>query len=307
MEYLSIFKMPNQTKIKDRTSSVTNAFVNGIIPRVKPTEEEVKKVVKILDMDEKNIRCAYCGDKCTEWDHFRPLVEGKKPTGYITEINNLVPACGKCNQSKGNKNWRKWILSDAKLSPKTKNVPDLELRIKRLEEFEKQSNPIKLDFERIVGEKIWKEHWDNCDKLHNQMKECQKLSDKIQKLILNELIKNENVKAENTDLYIDKKVGIIAKQDLKYLLELNKLPKYIIGNLQDLEYCKETFDVNFPVLLKIKSEVDISAQRKDHLGYTRYYATPLTIYDEKYFLTSEWYDKNRQKLIEFIQKYLNEN
>jgi hypothetical protein len=30
------------------------------------------------------------------------LVEEKEPIGYISEIRNLVPVCGKCNQSKGN-------------------------------------------------------------------------------------------------------------------------------------------------------------------------------------------------------------
>ena len=68
-------------------------------------------------MDESNFRCSYCRDAASEWDHFRPLVKDKQPTGYITEIHNLVPACGKCNQSKGNKDWKTWMLGDAELSP----------------------------------------------------------------------------------------------------------------------------------------------------------------------------------------------
>ena len=33
----SVFKMPVPVKIKGRTSSITNAFVNGIIPVIEPT------------------------------------------------------------------------------------------------------------------------------------------------------------------------------------------------------------------------------------------------------------------------------
>lgn len=93
MGYLEVFKIPNPVTIMGRTSSITNAFVNGIIPCILPSDEEIKNVLEILGMDKDTIKCAYCGDRYTEWDHFRPLVKDKRPTGYISEINNLVPSC----------------------------------------------------------------------------------------------------------------------------------------------------------------------------------------------------------------------
>lgn len=54
-------------------------------------------------MKRETIQYAYCGEQYKEWDHLNSLVENKRPTGYILEIHNLVPACGGCNQSKGNK------------------------------------------------------------------------------------------------------------------------------------------------------------------------------------------------------------
>ena len=54
-------------------------------------------------MDPDNVACAYCGNAMTEWDHLNPLVMDKQATGFITEIQNLVPACGKCNQTNGNR------------------------------------------------------------------------------------------------------------------------------------------------------------------------------------------------------------
>ncbi|MBK7930055.1 MAG: HNH endonuclease [Bryobacterales bacterium] len=78
--------------------------MNAILPRRIPTESEIARCLQILGLDADDLRCAYCGDPFTEWDHFRPIVSGRRPTGYFSEIANLVPACGKCNQSKGAKN-----------------------------------------------------------------------------------------------------------------------------------------------------------------------------------------------------------
>src|SRR5438105_14320295 len=99
-----------------------------------------------------DVRCAFCGDKSTEWDHLRPLVLDRRPTGYVSEIANLVPACGKCNQSKGNSPWRKWIRSTtAKHSPTARSKPDLAERIARLEKYEEWRPPTKIDIEAIIG------------------------------------------------------------------------------------------------------------------------------------------------------------
>ena len=40
-----IFRMPTPVKITGRTSSITNAFVNGIIPVIEPTEEEIESAL----------------------------------------------------------------------------------------------------------------------------------------------------------------------------------------------------------------------------------------------------------------------
>lgn len=55
---------------------------------------EVKEALGILELDADDLRCAYCGDKSTEWDHLRPIVKNKKPTGYISDIFNLVQLVG---------------------------------------------------------------------------------------------------------------------------------------------------------------------------------------------------------------------
>lgn len=170
--------MPKPMKITGRSSSITNAFINSIIPVVEPTEEQVEEALSILDMLD-NYQCSCCGATATEWDHLRPLVLNKKPTGFISEIHNLVPACGKCNQSKGNKEWRKWMLSDAALSPKTKAIPDIDARIKRLEAYENWGTPTNMDFESIVGKEVWEKHWQNWEQVQEIMRESQVIAEQI--------------------------------------------------------------------------------------------------------------------------------
>jgi len=183
MDYLSLFKMPTPVKITGRSSSITNSFVNSIIPVIQPTNDQVKRALEILGMDHNSFRCSYCGGKYTEWDHLRPLVRDKKPTGYISEIHNLVPACGKCNQSKGNKHWLDWMRSDAKLSPKTRCVKDIEARIARLKEYEKWEEPTKINFEGVVGREKWKQHWENCEQVQSIMRQAQELASEINREI----------------------------------------------------------------------------------------------------------------------------
>jgi len=101
----------------------------------------------------------------------------------MSEIHNLVPACGKCNQSKGGKYWKNWIKSNAKLSPKRREVTELDSKIKYLEEYERWGNVKPCDFEKLVGSNLWKRHWKNCEDLHAKMSDAQKHAEQIRELI----------------------------------------------------------------------------------------------------------------------------
>jgi hypothetical protein len=185
MKYLSLFRMPTPMKITGRSSSITNAFINSIIPVVPPSAEEAQRALEILEMTPETFQCAYCGSVASEWDHLRPLVKDKKPTGYISEIHNLVPSCGKCNQSKGNKEWKTWMLSTAKLSPTARGITDISERVKRLEAYENSKPPTKMDFAAIVGNEVWAQHQSNLERVQSLMRESQALATKINTEVAN--------------------------------------------------------------------------------------------------------------------------
>jgi hypothetical protein len=172
-------QLPTPGNIAGRSSSITNAFFNAIIPIRDPTNEEALEALSILGMEPNDVRCAYCGDKSTEWDHLRPLITNQKPTGFITEIANLVPACGKCNQSKGKQNWLTWMGSDARLSPKTRGIADLDERISRLQAYELWKVPVQFDFASIVEPELWARHNANWRNVLSLLIESQTLAKEI--------------------------------------------------------------------------------------------------------------------------------
>jgi hypothetical protein len=63
------FSIPSPSGIKGRSSTIAAAFVQGIVPAIKPPDKEVDDALAVVGM-----RGAYCGDSTTEQDHFRPLV-----------------------------------------------------------------------------------------------------------------------------------------------------------------------------------------------------------------------------------------
>jgi hypothetical protein len=177
------FRMPAVQTMMSRKSSITNAVVNAIIPVVEPTAAEIADALEILCMRPDDVRCSYCGDLWTEWDHLRPHVVGRRPTGYISEIGNLVPSCGKCNQSKGNKGWEAWMRSDAPLAPARRGITDLERRVECLKAYERWRPVEPIDFAAMVGAEMYAEHWHRLEQAITYMKECQVFADTLRKRI----------------------------------------------------------------------------------------------------------------------------
>lgn len=181
------FRMPSVQTMTSRKTSVTNAFVSAIIPCIRPSVEEIAEALGILGIAPSDVRCAYCGDKATEWDHLRPLVVKRRPTGFISEIANLVPACGKCNQSKGNSHWRDWMLGKAKLSPTQRGLRDVADRIARLETYERWRSPVHVDFQSLLSAKDWEHYWSLCERVIEDMRRCQEVADSVRKQVVEHL------------------------------------------------------------------------------------------------------------------------
>lgn len=182
-----VYQPPGGESIGARASAMRSAFVRSLIPNVPPSESELAEAFSLLKLDAEDLRCVYCGNRSTEWDHFYPVMRDGQPTGYLTRIQNLVPACGKCNQSKGNRDWKDWMTSSAPLSPATRGVTRLSQRMRRLQSFEAWGAEAIVDFEASLGSDAMKRHNDYLKQILSLMTEAETHSKALRSALLDEL------------------------------------------------------------------------------------------------------------------------
>ena len=183
------YKMPSNQNLSSRSSTISNAFANSVTPRIKPDASELEGYYEALGIKEG--QCAYCLGVGNGRDHLKPLVKDGMPTGYITDIRNLVPCCQKCNSSKGSKSFEEWYKSDNNLKRLRSlglNPDEIEKRYIIIKEYEaKIGQP--LDYEKIVGTDKWNEYKERRKALIKALNDNQKFCDMLLKTVLEYLNK----------------------------------------------------------------------------------------------------------------------
>ena len=181
-------KMPTKSTLKNRKTTMNNAFVYSIMPWEKITKEEYKNICKKLKIKEN--QCAYClKENANTMDHLNGLVTNKEPSGYYTEKNNLVPCCSHCNSLKGNKNFEDWYKDDIceKIGI---SKEEMSQRRKIICEY-KENNPAKkLDLKQILGKKDYEKYLKMKKELLDKIEECEKFCEELNKKVT-DIIKNK--------------------------------------------------------------------------------------------------------------------
>jgi len=91
----------------------------------------------------------------------------------------------------------------------------------------------------------------------------------------------------------DKKIGEIAKVALRQMLESHTFSSEELQRLQDRTYAKNTFKLSYPLLVEKDSEHD----------RVRYYKQSVRVNGMEYKLCSQWLEKSREALLEWLAKY----
>lgn len=89
--------------------------------------------------------------------------------------------------------------------------------------------------------------------------------------------------------YAQMKPGFIARTALRNVISSGQLSKTEIANLQDKDYCSVTFNVGHPVLSITRDPA-------------RYYSDPVNVDGVNYYLCNDWYDRNKDLLISWLDK-----
>lgn len=107
---------------------------------------------------------------------------------------------------------------------------------------------------------------------------------------LNATPRCRNTTAENTQ----RRVADIVRTELSDILEKGKLSEQELLKLMDKDHCKQVFGLNFPLLSQDKVYTK---------GVCRYYVRPLNIQGKDYYLTSQWYERNRADLRKWLDEH----
>lgn len=177
------FKLPTKSDLKSRTSTLNNAFAISITPYINPTFEETERLYECLQINEG--QCAYCLGEANAVDHIKPLVTNGLPTGYITEIRNLVPCCAACNSAKGAKDFKVWYKEDKnikRLHKKGMTDAQIEERYRIICAYMEQI-PEPINYQELLGDDLWREYLARKTAMIKLLKTDQEFCNKLSNII----------------------------------------------------------------------------------------------------------------------------
>jgi len=109
-------------------------------------------------------RCVYCDNaEASRWDHLHPVSKGGD-----SSPGNLVPACGRCDDSKQDRTIEEWVASKSKHRPATR-LPAIKERIAR---YQAEFTYSPLEFEQKLDDRqraIYARFREKLDALREQM------------------------------------------------------------------------------------------------------------------------------------------
>jgi hypothetical protein len=71
----------------------------------------------------------------------------------------------------------------ARLSPKSRGISDINIRVERLKAYEAWREPRRIDFAALVGDEMWKRHRQNWRSVLDLLKTSQELASEIRSIV----------------------------------------------------------------------------------------------------------------------------
>jgi hypothetical protein len=102
--------------------------------------------------------------------------------------------------------------------------------------------------------------------------------------------------AVSVDSLNEMKIGVIVRTVLRNLLEDGMVSEEEVRLMQTKKYSKETFDIQYPLLMP--------SEGTNGRHPARYYSSPITVHGKKYFLCSEWFEVPANNDRPYLLKWL---
>ena len=189
-------------------------------------------------------------------------------------------------------------------SPKVHNavIEVLNPMIAKLQEFFSK-NDFHFDFQLLFNEpfvddvieplkEVWIESSDTGELFGRSMQLADLFYDLSAKGRVSKSTKKlPNKSTENSGI----KIGKLARDSFRQLIESGKVSSKELSKLQDEQYSKDTLDINYPCLVL---EQDLKEEWK-----VRYYKTPIVYQGTSYRLCSQWFEYNRPYIEKWIESH----
>lgn len=94
--------------------------------------------------------------------------------------------------------------------------------------------------------------------------------------------------------YRELKIGKLANTVLRGILQAGGVSSDELKLMQEKEYSKRVFDLQYPVLVKAGAEYES----------VRYYSNPITIGSERYYLCSQWFETTANNDRPYLEKWI---
>jgi hypothetical protein len=126
------------------------------------------QLLKLTDhfMRDGNVLCIYCDKQfATRWDHLHPVSKGGD-----SSPGNLVPACGRCDDSKQDRTIDEWAAGTSKHRPSAARLDAIR---QRLVDYQKEYTYAAIPFESkltAAQREIYKRFRNKLEELREQMR-----------------------------------------------------------------------------------------------------------------------------------------
>ena len=189
---------------------------------------------------------------------------------------------------------KKVIFCTPKIQPK--EYEKIEVEIENIQKLIKKKSIFKnSSIEVILGNSSYKTFENEI--LNKVLSVSKDIADTSQLFLrsyqLFNLFKKDQIKKDNkisNNSNDEHGIGKIVKETFKEFFEKKLLQESDIQNLTNKDFCKTTFNINYPVLKFYDQSIDDNEQKQIN-NYPRYYTD---IYSNKYLLCKEWYLKNKK-------------
>ena len=280
-----------------QSGDVCNAAIRNILTRISIDKygkfDETKQDETLKFFDDK---CPYTGkllfDRNTgEWlvdialDHIVPI--NREDCG-LNVLGNFLVVAKEANGKKGRKSVEDFLLNSDYMVTQF-DVTTRETRLAKIREFQNKYNSNTIELKELLKKD-----------LNLIYSEIQKLLDVQTNRIKALLDGNKNI--EHKDEILNSSCWTLTPEVISQRELMCRLRELLpcrfseedIKNFTQKEYSKETWGLSYPLLSKERIKTN---------GHDRYYAKDVPIGNESYYICNNWYQKQREKLREWLKKY----